>query len=68
MHNTPKYMGQEAAIIIRIGLDGDYFVRIIADQSAEEEIVRRRLEAARPLIEQLQTIFTVEQFKNQDLR
>lgn len=48
------------SIVIQIGLSGSYSVQILACQSDEEDILRKGLTAAGPLIEQLQRMFTVE--------
>ncbi|MEO6111610.1 MAG: hypothetical protein ABIQ24_07250 [Nitrospiraceae bacterium] len=42
------------AIVIRISLDGNCSVQILAESSTEEEELRERLTAARPILELFQ--------------
>ena len=44
------------AIVIRISLDGNCSVQILADSSTEEEALRDWLTAARPVLELLQAV------------
>ena len=48
------------AIVIRMNLSGIVGTQILADQSDEEDALRQRLTAARPVLELLQEMFTVD--------
>jgi hypothetical protein len=48
------------AIVIRLGLDGIRTVEIIADQSDEDDRLRERLTAARPVLEMLQAVMRAD--------
>ncbi|MEO7862304.1 MAG: hypothetical protein ABIU05_18105 [Nitrospirales bacterium] len=48
------------SVVIQIGPNGAYSTHILADSSAEEDILRERLVAALPALEMLRTILTGE--------
>lgn len=56
------------SIVVRFSVCGIVGVEIIADQSDEEEKLRRRLTAARPVLQLLHRMFKVDQLTSQRSR
>ena len=48
------------SIVLRFNVHGILGVEILADRSDEEDTLRERLKAARPVLELLQEMFTVD--------
>lgn len=57
--SSPNWESQSVrggSIVIRLGLEGIQTVQIIATQSDEDDQLRKRLTAARPVLELLQAV------------
>lgn len=60
MNRTARVDGEpqinlwQGTVVVRIGFDGTISVEVLASESTPEDILRRRLKAAAPILEQLQ--------------
>lgn len=60
MNRTARIDGEpqsnlcQGTVVIRIGFDSSISVEVLASESTSEDILRRRLRAAAPILEQLQ--------------
>jgi hypothetical protein len=59
---------REVSLMIVMGLSGITSLQILADQSDEEDTLRQRLTAARPVLEMLDRMFNVDQLTSQGIR